>query len=155
MKPLLAAAALAAALMAAPALAQDAWTAHTPEIAAVDAGVRAPLEAYLRGHATGSQDAFREAFYPDARVWGMRNGALVQMTAEEYIGRAAGQPAPDEAQRRRWIESVDVSGDAAIAKIVLDYPAVRFVDYMTLARIDGRWVIVHKMFQADPKPAAT
>lgn len=155
MKPLLAVAALAAALLAAPALAQEHWTAHSPAIAAVDAGVRAPLEAYLRGHATGSQEAFREAFHPDARVWGMRGGALIQMTAEEYIGRASGSPAADEAQRRRWIESVDVSGDTAIAKIVLDYPTVRFVDYMTLARIEGRWVIVHKMFQADPKATAT
>lgn len=156
MKPLIAVAALALSLAAAaPAPAQQHWTAHQPEVAAVDAGVRAPLEAYLRGHATGSQEAFREAFYPDARVWGMRNGALVQMTAEDYIGRASGGPAPDEAQRRRWIESIDVSGDTAVAKIVLDYPTVRFVDYMTLGRVGGRWVIVHKMFQADPKAPAT
>lgn len=154
MKSLLAAA-LAATLLASPALAQDAWTAHKPEVAAVDAGVRAPLEAYLRGHATGSQDAFREAFHPQARVWGMRNGALVQMTAEEYIGRAPGTPAPDEAQRRRWIDSIEVVGDTAVAKITLDYPGVRFTDYMTLARIDGRWLIVHKQFQAEPKSAAT
>lgn len=150
MKPLIIAAALAAALSAAPVLAQDAaWRAHSPEVQAVDAAVRAPLEAYLRGHATGSADEFRPAFHPDAQLWGMRNGALIRMTAEEYIGRASGSPAADEAQRRRWIESVDVTGDTAVAKIILDYPAVRFTDYMALSRIDGRWVIVNKMFQAE------
>ncbi len=42
-----------------------------------------------------------------------------------------------------------------MAKIVLDYPTVLFTDYMALSRIDGRWVIVNKMFQAEPKaPAA-
>lgn len=155
MKPLIIAAALAAALAAGPVLAQDAWRAHSPEIQAVDAAVRAPLEAYLRGHATGSADEFRPAFHPDAQLWGMRNGTLIRMTAEEYIGRASGGPPADEAQRRRWIESIDITGDTAVAKIVLDYPAVRFTDYMALSRIDGRWVIVNKMFQAEPKaPAA-
>lgn len=155
MKPLIIAAALAAALTAAPVLAQDAWRAHSPEVQAVDAAVRAPLEAYLRGHATGSADEFRPAFHPDAQLWGMRNGALIRMTAEEYIGRASGSPAADEARRRRWIESIDVTGDTAVAKIILDYPAVRFTDYMALSRIDGRWMIVNKMFQAEPKAPAT
>ena len=151
MKPLIIAAALAAALSATPVSAQDAWRAHSPEVQAVDAAVRAPLEAYLRGHATGSADEFRPAFHPDAQLWGMRNGALIRMTAEDYIGRASGSPPADEAQRRRWIESVDVTGDTAVAKIILDYPAVRFTDYMALSRIDGRWVIINKMFQAEPK----
>ena len=151
MKPLIIAAAIAAVLTAAPAFAQDVWRAHSPEVQAVDADVRAPLEAYLRGHATGSADEFRPAFHPDAQLWGMRNGTLIRMTAEDYVGRASGSPPPDEAQRRRWIESIDVTGDTAVAKIILDYPAVRFTDYMALSRIDGRWVIINKMFQADPK----
>lgn len=155
MKPLIIAAFLAAALTAAPVAAQDAWRAHSPEVEAVDAAVRAPLEAYLRGHATGLADEFRPAFHPDAQLWGMRNGALIRMTAEEYIGRASGSPPADEARRRRWIESIDVTGDTAVAKIILDYPTVRFTDYMALSRIDGRWVIVNKMFQAEPRaPAA-
>ena len=154
MKPLIAAAAVAAALLAAPALAQDAWRTHAPEIEAVDAAVRAPLEAYLRGHATGLADEFRPAFHPDAQLWGMRNGSLIRMTAQEYIGRASGSPPANEAQRRRWIESIDVTGDTAVAKIILDYPSVRFTDYMALSRIDGRWVIVNKMFQAEPKAPA-
>ncbi len=156
MKPLIIAAVLTVALTAAPpALAQEAWRAHSPEVQAVDAAVRAPLEAYLRGHATGLSDDFRPAFHPDAQLWGMRNGTLIRMTAEDYIGRAPGSPPADEAQRRRWIESIDITGDTAVAKIVLDYPTVRFTDYMAMSRIDGRWVIVNKMFQAEPKaPAA-
>ena len=105
--------------------------------------------------ATGRAEDFRPAFHPDAQLWGMRNGTLIRMTSEEYINRAAGSPAADEAQRRRWIESLDVTGDTAVAKIVLDYPAVRFTDYMALSRIEGRWVIVNKMFQAEPKAPAT
>jgi hypothetical protein len=151
MKPIAALAFAAGLMTAAPALAQDHWIAHSAQVAAVDAAVRAPLEAYLTGHATGAQEAFRAAFHPDAELWGTRNGALIRMTAEEYVGRASGAPAADEAQRRRWIESVEVVGDTAYAKIVLDYPAVRFTDWMTLMKIDGRWLIVNKAFLAEPK----
>ena len=139
------------AASASPGFAQQAWRPHSEAVEAVGAEVRAPLEAYLRGHATGDAQAFRDAFDADARVWGMRDGQMIRWTAAEYIGRAgSGQAAPDEAQRRRWIESIDVTGDTAVAKIVLAYPAVRFTDYMTLARIDGVWRITNKMFQAQP-----
>jgi hypothetical protein len=65
-----------------------------------------------------------------------------------------GKPAPDEDKRKRWIESVEVSGSAAVGKIILDYPTVKFVDYMTLLKIDGEWKIVNKSFYAEPKPPA-
>lgn len=144
--------AVVAGLAAAPALAQQNWTPHAAPITSVSAEVRAPLEAYLRGHATGDAEQFRAAFHPDAQLWGTRGGQLIRMTAADYIARAGnGEAAVDEAQRRRWIETIDVTGDTASAKIVLDYPAVRFTDYMQLVRIEGRWVIVNKMFLAEPR----
>lgn len=38
-----------------------------------------------------------------------------------------------------------------MAKIVLDYPTARLVDYMSLLKIDGDWKIVTKIFYAEPK----
>ena len=144
--------AFAAVLTAGPVLAQEAWVAHKPEIAAVDAAVRAPLEAYLRGHATGDPVQFRQAFHEDAQLWGLRGRTLIRMTDDEYLARAgSGQAAADEVQRRRWIEAIDVTGDTAIAKIILDYPTTRFTDYMHLMRVDGRWQIVNKMYLVEPK----
>lgn len=142
---------LALALSAGASLAQDHWTPHPPAVQAVDAAIRAPLEAYLRGHATGQRAAFAEAFHADAQLWGMRNGTLTRMSAEDYVNRASGRPPADEAQRRRWIESIDVAGDTAYARIILDYPTTRFTDWMTLMKIEGRWVIINKSFLAEPK----
>lgn len=151
MKPI--AAVVAALVLCGPALlAPDAARAqHATDPGLADPAVRAPLDAYLRGHATGDPEAFRQAFHPDAELWGLRaNGDLARMTAEQYIAGASGRPAADEAARLRWIESIDVSGDVATARITLSYPTVLFVDYMSLMRIEGRWWIVNKMFQAHP-----
>lgn len=154
MKPLAATfAAIAVLAVTAPALIvpTDARAQHLADPGLADPALRAPLDAYLRGHATGDPAAFREAFHADAVLWGLRaDGQLARMTAEQYTSRASGAPAADEAQRRRAIDSIEVNGDLATARITLDYPSVRFVDVMTLIRIEGRWWIINKMFQAHP-----
>ena len=45
--------------------------------------------------------------------------------------------------------------NTASAKIILDHPATRFVDYMSLLKIDGEWKIVSKIFYAEPKAKPT
>jgi regulator of protease activity HflC (stomatin/prohibitin superfamily) len=116
-----------------------------------EAAVRAVLQRYLDGHATGNGSHFFAAMHPEMRMMSVREGRLTGRTAAEYIAGASGLPAADEAQRLRWIESVDVTGGAAHAKIVLDYPTVRLTDYMNLLKVDGEWRIVNKIFHAEPK----
>lgn len=112
---------------------------------------RVPLDNYLQGHITGDPEFIRRAFHKDARIMAFREGKLLNWDVEEYATRFNGKSAVDEARRKRKIESLDISGTAAVAKITLDYPAVRFVDYMSLLKIDGQWKIVSKSFYAEPK----
>jgi hypothetical protein len=127
----------------------SAWNSQDSE----QASVRACIELYFRGHATGDGEYFRRAFHPDAKLFFIRDGKVTQWTLEEYAGRASGKPAPDESQRKRRIESIDITGNAAMAKIVLDYPTVTFTDYMSLLKIGDEWRIVNKTFHANPKQA--
>jgi Putative lumazine-binding len=122
--------------------------AETP----ADAAARVPLELYLKGHATGNGDYWRQAFHENARIEGIRDGKLFSRTREEFAAAAPGKPADDEAQRKRRIVSVDVTDDAAFAKIELDYPKVRFTDYFTLLKVDGEWKIMSKVYHGQPKP---
>lgn len=117
------------------------------------AAAHIPLENYLKGHATGNPEFMKKAFHTEGKLIFIRDGKYSTRTFEEYIAGMSGKPAPDEAKRKRYIESVDVAGNAAIGKIILDYPSVRFVDYMTLLKIDGEWKIVNKSFYAEQKTA--
>ena len=111
--------------------------------------VRTALRHYLRGHATGQGSEHKQAFNEVASLYWMNDGALQTRTSEAYIAGASGKPADNEAERTRYIDWIDVSGTAAVAKIVLDYPGAYFVDYMSLLKIDGRWQIVNKIFDID------
>jgi len=124
-----------------PALAQN------PE----EAAVRIPLENYLKGHATGDSAYFKMAFHPEAKLFWIRDGKFTQRTSASYISGASGKPADDEAQRKRSIASIDITGNTAVAKIILDYPNALLTDYMSLLKVDGEWKIVNKIFNAQQK----
>lgn len=115
-----------------------------------EAAVRRALEHYLSGHATAEAGHMEAAFHPDAMLFWVQDGELRRRSSADYIAGFTGRPAADEARRRRWIESVDIAGTAASGKIVLEYPSGRFVDYMSLLKIDGEWRIVNKIFHREP-----
>ena len=112
---------------------------------------RVPLENYLKGHATGDGEYMKKAFHTEGNLIFIREGKFTTRSFAEYIAGFTGKPAADEAERKRSIESVEVSGNAGVAKIVLDYPTMRFVDYMSLLKIGDEWKIVAKIFYAEPK----
>ncbi len=120
---------------------------------------RVPLENYIKAHATGDSEYARKAFHTEGNMTFIRDGKFISETFDSFIKRAfIGKPAADEEKRQsgRKIEAIDVNGNAAVARIVLDYPTVKFVDYMTLLKINGEWKIVNKSFYAERKqPAET
>lgn len=101
------------------------------------AAVRLPLELYLKAQATGDGEYIRKAFHTDGNMIFIRDGKYTTRTFAEFIAGFTGKPAVDEDKRKRSIESIDIAGNAATGKIILDYPTVKFVDFMTLLKIDG------------------
>jgi Putative lumazine-binding len=122
-----------------------------PNAGSEEAAVRAAIDHYFQGHATGDGAHFRKVFHPESKLFFIRDGKFASRTSEEYIGGATGKPPADEAQRKRTIDWIDVAGDAAVVRITLAYPTVTFVDYMSLLKIDGEWKIVNKTFNANRK----
>ena len=123
----------------------------TETLDAEAAAARVPLENYLRGHATGNAEFMRRAFHTEGNLIFLRDGKYTTLSFADYIARMEGKPAADEHLRKRWIESVDVAGNSAVGKIILDYPSARITDYMTLLKINGEWKIVNKSFSVEPK----
>lgn len=136
------------ALVVSTSLGYTVWADESEKAAA-----RIPLENYLKGHATGNPEFMKKAFHAEGKLIFMRDGKYTTRTFEEYIGGMSGKPAADENARKRWIESIDISGNSGVGKIILDYPTGRFTDYMTLLKIDGEWKIVNKSFYLEPKTA--
>ena len=110
--------------------------------------IREVIGVYFRGHATAHPDTMRAAFLPTAHIEGLRNGAFVSWTVDQYVANFRSQPASDEASRTRTIDVVDVSGTAAMAKATLKHGATTFTDYFVLLKSDGKWLIANKVYHA-------
>ena len=66
--------------------------------------------------------ALRKAFHPDARMLFAKEGKLVVVPISEYIARVAEnklKPGEVDSTKRR-VSSVDVTGDAAVARVELE-----------------------------------
>ena len=113
-------------------------------------GIRAVINQYFKGHATGSADEMRKAFLPSAHIEGIRSGTFTSWTAEEYSSRFTGKPAADEAGRKRTIDRVDVSGEAATVRATLIHGPTTFTDYFVLLKVGGQWKIANKVYSSRP-----
>ena len=126
-------------------------TASVPAQTDEKAAVRVPLENYIKGHETGDGEYMKKAFHTEGNMIFVRDGKYMTRSFAEYIKGFTGKPAADEKDRKRSIEAIDVVGNAAVAKVILDYPTVKFTDYFTLLKIDGEWKIINKSFNAEQK----
>lgn len=118
--------------------------AHKPD----DAAIRQTIQYYFDGGRDGDSTTLRKAFHPEARMLFAREGGLAVVPIGDYIKRVAENPpkpgAVDSTERR--IASIDVAGDAAVAKLELKRPDMTVTDYMSLIRVGDRWLIVNKIF---------
>ena len=135
-------------VLALPAVAQS----FTPDTA----GVRAAVLDYLEGFYQGDTTRFVRSIRPDVfkyGYWRRQNSAGYeggQMTWREMHESANGvreenEPLPANAPRE--IVLLDVLDQTAAAKLT----ALWGIDYLLLARENGRWMITHVLWQSPPQ----
>jgi hypothetical protein len=137
-----------------------AWIFVSPALAqtrnAEDAAVRKTIaDHYFKAQSTGDGSHLKGTFVDEGRMMWVVDDQLRTRTSGEYISGFQGKPPADEAQRKRRVLMVDVSGDAAVAKVELDFPDVTFTDYFSMLKIGGEWKIVNKIFHRAPKTKPT
>lgn len=101
---------------------------------------------YLTSGPTGDVERLKNAFHSSARLQFVDDNEYNEWDGQDYVnGRKPGKKS--ECQYR--VLSIDCAGSAAMAKVELDYGKTRFIDYLSMLKIDGRWWIVNKIFHAE------
>jgi hypothetical protein len=99
------------------------------------------------GEATGDVSKLQQAFHADARMFGAFAGTRYDVPIADLFALAESSPADTGSYQSRVL-SVQQTGDAALAVVAEEgyWGTVSFIDYLLLARIDGTWKIVCKLF---------
>jgi hypothetical protein len=133
---------LMAAALAAPARAQS---------AADSAAIRTTALDYAEGWYTGDAARMQRALHPDLakrRVVGVSEEArLDQMDAAELVGATAARSGRSSADGQKDVDILDIFGSAATVRLTMD----GWIDYMHMARWQGRWVIVNVLWELKPR----
>lgn len=113
-----------------------------------EAGVRECLQNYM----SGQGDRVEKAFHPSAtmKYIDVQSKEFKDVPIADYIARVKGNTGP-RADRKIGIESLNVAGTAAQAKIKIETDKVIMYDYMNLLKINGEWKIVSKIFSREDK----
>jgi Putative lumazine-binding len=106
------------------------------------------VNLYVEGVRDGDAAKLREAFHPDAHMWGSLMGRRVDEPITEMIAMVDGKPVDVDGSYRAEVTSVQQTDDVASATLSEEgfWGTVSFVDFFALARIDGAWKIVNKTF---------
>lgn len=115
------------------------------------------VDLYVEGMRNGDGAKLREAFHPQAWMFGSLAGTRYDEPIGELIAMVDGHSVDVDGSYQASVVSVEQVGDAAFAALEEQgcWGTVSFTDFFTLAQIDGAWTIVNKTFAhtgGDPPP---
>ncbi|MCA1438735.1 nuclear transport factor 2 family protein [Ensifer sp. IC4062] len=109
--------------------------------------ISAVVHLYVDGMAFANEAALRKAFHPNASIVGNYEGAIEWLTRDAFIAAILKEgSAPPEKQPLMDVEVIHITGDAASVKVVDEFAGSRYTDYLSLLKVDGRWLIVNKVW---------
>ena len=121
--------------------------AQTPQ-QEIDA-VKTVCNYYIDGGTNGDSVTFSKAFSPTGLMQFMRNDTLQILSLKDFMARMLNSGKKQD--RKAKIESVEVYGNAAMAKITIEYATFYFHDIMGLLKTKDGWKIVSKIFYREMK----
>lgn len=130
-------------------------TAATAERAASEKAVVRAVNAYFDGIMNNDSVQLDIAFHPDAELSATLPDGRVYRAPYSEWRKFTARPKTPTAGKINRIARVDVMGNAANVTTTLDWPTVRYVDFLSLIKTGAdEWKIVSKVWHQEAKAAA-
>lgn len=117
--------------------------------------VLAVVDDYCRGVYRGDTALLRSVFDPRARLFAEVRGETYSRTLDEYLAIVADRQSPESLGQAFLMRpiGVEVSHEIALAKVHCPMFDYNYIDYLSLVRQGGNWIIVNKTFTDLPRAA--
>jgi len=113
------------------------------------------VQTYLDGVYEGDADKLASVFHETSALTYEQDGKLVVLPREQWlkIMRERASAKAKGLARDDAILLVDQSGPTtAFVKVKCQIPPRYFTDYLSLLKVDGRWVVAQKVFATVVRP---
>ena len=125
------------------------------QTAADTAGIREAALNYGEGWYEGNPERMAKAVHPELVKRIVMFDTVTKRSIIQNMGfthlvnntrRGGGKTTP-AAQQVKRVEIYDIFGNAAVARLTMS----TWVDYMQLAKVDGKWIIVNVLWELNPR----
>jgi hypothetical protein len=113
------------------------------------------VQTYLDGLYEGDADKLASVFHETSALTYEQDGKLTVLPRDQWLKwvRERGSPQSKGLARDDAILQVDQAGPTtALVKVKCQIPPRYFTDYLSLLKIDGRWVVAQKVFATAVRP---
>ena len=108
--------------------------------------IRETIQLYFQGDINRDVESLKKAFHPRAELLTAdAEGRLSVLTQSEWHERV--RQTPERERPTAKILHIDRAGNAAVAKTQLIFSQGRFTDFLSLLKLDSRWMIINKIYQ--------
>lgn len=108
------------------------------------------VNQYFNGTYKGDAEQLKRAFHTDAHITGVLNGEYFDWTLLDFLERVTKEPTASSKKEKydKEILFIDITKEAAMVKARVAVGPYIFIDYITLLKINGHWIIRNKSFTA-------
>ncbi len=127
----------------------------TAQTAADTAGIREAALNYGEGWYEGNPERMARAVHPELVKRIIVQDTVTKRSLVQNMGfthlvnntrRGGGKNTP-VAQQEKRVDIYDIFGNTAVARLTMS----TWIDYLQLARIDGKWIIVNVLWELKPR----
>ena len=106
------------------------------------------VQYYFDGLYHSDTEILKKAFDPDAFLHGYFEGRLVHVPFNAWLKQVKDRPAPSKNGETydMKIVSVDITDNIAQVKVFDLYLGKSFTDYLSLIKVNDKWLIMNKIF---------
>jgi len=110
--------------------------------------IQAVVQSYFEGIYNGDDAQLKEVFHSEALLFGDIKGIPYFKTVTEYIDGVKIRKSPEDLgeEFKMEISSIEKLGNNALVKAQLPMLGYNYFDFLSLAKINGEWKIVNKLF---------
>ena len=111
--------------------------------------IETTIDHYFDGLVNHQPESLKKAFVPSASMKWVEKGVYTEVNALDALTEHVTKNPPVKARAK--ISSITITGNAANAKLEIEYETFIFVDFMHFLKIDEEWKIVSKTYTTIPK----
>lgn len=109
------------------------------------------IQDYFQGYQNADVELIKNAFHPDTRLLTIDQGKLDVTEMTSWLKNLEDRHSRGDIRvGKLTIESIDVTNEAAVVKLKIRFKTFEFTDYLSLLKINEKWLIVGKIYHYQP-----